>query len=100
MRIFIVTSFLLLTGCGSACNDPVFKYEPTQFDGNCFILSEKLVTESHFDNVEKVLIFYNVGYKRTSTLSIKLEKALLPELIYNYGTKAESVEFINKLNLK
>lgn len=100
MRFITIIFVLLSTGCGSQCNEPLFFYEPTEFDGNCFVQVERLMTKHHFDNVEKVLTFYKVKYTRTSALSIKLAKAHLPELIYNYATKAESSLFSKQQNLQ
>lgn len=42
--------------------EPQFVYEPTEFDGNCFVQVERLMTKKYFDKVEKVLTFYEVRY--------------------------------------
>jgi hypothetical protein len=99
MRYIIIT-FFLLTGCGSPCNEPLFIYEPTEFNGDCFVRVQDLVIKEHFDKVEKVLGFYNVAYERTGVTSIQFKKGILPELVYNYGSKAESNAWLQQRDLQ
>ena len=97
--IIFIISFSLLA-CEPPCNEPLFLYEPTEFDGNCFIRVQNLMTKNHFDKVEKVLTFYNIEHERTSITSIELKVGLLPELVYNYGSKAEDGGWLQQRELQ
>ena len=100
MRSIIIVTCFLLAGCGSQCNEPLFFYEPTVFDGDCFIRVESLMTERHFDRVEKVLAFYEIRYERKNARSIQLKEGILPELIFNYGSKAENDAWLKERRLQ
>lgn len=97
--VIIILSFTMV-GCGAQCDEPTFLYEPSEFDGNCFIVVESLMTEVHFDRVEKVLRFYEVEYERISNLTIMFKKGLPPELMYNYTSKAEDNAWLIERKLR
>ncbi|OED41312.1 hypothetical protein AB833_09880 [Chromatiales bacterium (ex Bugula neritina AB1)] len=75
----ITILLLLLAGCDTRCNTPTLTYEPTKFDGNCYVQAQYLMKQLHFDKVELVLNHYEITYKRTGATTIQLGKKHLPE---------------------
>ena len=99
IKVFAIVLFFLLFGCGSKCNQPVVAYLPLEFDGNCFVLKQSKLTKEHFDRVEKVLTFYTIEYVRKDNTSIEFKEKQLPEMIYNFGSKAENKKWLGDRSL-
>lgn len=97
MRLRIIESTLLVVAtffCWSFAYAQETDYHPRVFEKDGLVDSTRLNTKEHYDRVERVLRYYKVQFERTGETSLRLEKPIDRDLMWNYTTKAEDQKWL------
>ena len=94
-----ITSTMLLLILLAACSQPVEfrEYVPLVWDdANKIIEQPETLTKEHLDNLQKVLNYYKVHYKRISPTSLQIQQSVGREMQWNYTSKANDPEWLKE----